>query len=184
MVYFESQRLVFRDWEEKDLDEFIAMNKDSKVMEFFPNVLSETQTELLFKTIQEEFKQFGYGLYAVETKDYSEFIGFIGFHWATFESNFTPCIEIGWRLKKEVWGNGYATEGAKACLEYGFSHLKFKEIYSFTAKLNKRSENVMRKIGMRKLTEFNHPKVDSCSKLLRHVLYRIISLESIDKQTI
>src|SRR5699024_12133542 len=65
----------------------------------------------------------GFGLYAVEEKTNNEFIGFIGFHRATFEADFTPCIEIGWRLKKEAWGKGYATEGAASCLKYGFTVL-------------------------------------------------------------
>lgn len=79
------------------------MNKDSEVMEYFPTILSDFETDEFYKKIQDEFKEYGYGLYAVETKDKQEFIGFIGFHWATFSSDFTPCIEIGWRLKKEAW---------------------------------------------------------------------------------
>lgn len=79
------------------------MNKDSEVMEYFPTILSDFETDEFYKKIQDEFKEYGYGLYAVETKDKQEFIGFIRFHWATFSSDFTPCIEIGWRLKKEAW---------------------------------------------------------------------------------
>lgn len=109
----------------------------------------------------------------MEVKATNEFIGFIGFHTATFESDFTPCIEIGWRLKKEAWGKGYATEGAKACLEYGFEELGFDEIYSFTADINEPSKQVMRKIGLKFLTEFDHPKVDPDSTLREHVLYYV-----------
>lgn len=100
-------------------------------------------------------------------------IGFIGFHIATFEADFTPCIEIGWRLKRDAWGKGYATEGARACLEFGFTNLNFKEVYSFIAKINKPSQNVMKKIGMHYVKDFNHPKIERNSNLCRHVLYVI-----------
>lgn len=177
MVYFETSRLIFRDWTEEDLDDFRKMNSDSQVMEHFPNILSNAQTDSLYKKIQDEFKQYGYGLYAVETKDINEFIGFIGFHWANIELEFAPFVEIGWRLKKEAWGKGYATEGAMKCLSHGFNCLGFNEVYSFTSKVNVRSENVMKKIGMSKKLEFNHPNIDHSSILCKHVLYHITSLQ-------
>lgn len=173
MIYLETERLIFRDWTEQDLKEFRIMNKDSRVMKYFPKTLTEQETDLFYHRIQDEFSDFGYGLYAVETKINNEFIGFIGFHKATFNASFTPCIEIGWRLKYEAWGKGYATEGAKACLKYGFKTLGFDEVYSFTAKINIPSQNVMKKIGMKEVMEFNHPNVDENSPIYQHVLYYI-----------
>ncbi|MDP4094948.1 MAG: GNAT family N-acetyltransferase [Bacillota bacterium] len=171
MVYIETERLLLRDWKEQDLVEFREMNKDSRVMKFFPKTLTDDETDSFYSRIEEEFKNYGYGLYAVETKQDNSFIGFTGFHWATFNSQFTPCIEIGWRLKFDAWGNGYATEGAKACLKYGFETLKLTDIYSFTSKINLQSENVMKKIGMTKAMEFEHPNIVEGSPLRRHVLY-------------
>lgn len=174
MVYFETQRLIFRNWKEQDLNEFQIMNKDIMVMKYFSKTLTEDETDQFYIRIQDEFRNYGYGLYAVETKHNNCFIGFIGFHWANFVSQFTPCIEIGWRLKYEAWGNGFATEGAKACLKYGSDTLKFKEkIYSFTSKINLQSENVMKKIGMEKVMEFEHPNIIEGSPLREHVLYAI-----------
>lgn len=173
MIYFETQRLIFRDWKEEDLEGFRMMNKDTEVMEFFPKVLSADESEVFFGRIQDEFKESGYGLYAVETKHNHEFIGYIGFHRATFDADFTPCIEIGWRLKRTAWGHGYATEGAKACLDYGARELNFDQVYSFTANINLRSQNVMTKIGMAKVKEFKHPNVHEDSPLSGHVLYLI-----------
>jgi len=173
MIYFESERLLFRDWKEADLPVFREMNKDPLVMKYFPRVLEEDETDSFYQRIQEELKTSGYGLYAVEVKETQEFIGYIGFHKATFPSFFTPCIEIGWRLTSTAWGKGYATEGATACLDYGFNFLNLDKIYSFTAAVNLPSENVMRKIGMKKETEFNHPNVSLDSPLSRHVLYSI-----------
>jgi [ribosomal protein S5]-alanine N-acetyltransferase len=177
MIYFESSRLVFRDWKEEYLDDFRKMNNDSQVMEYFPNILSYTETDSLYQRIQEEFAEYGYGLYAVEIKDANEFIGFIGFHWAPLKFEFAPCIEIGWRLKKEAWRKGYATEGARECLSHGFNCLGFNEVYSFTSKVNLRSENVMKKIGMVKKLEFNYPQIDLSHILSKHVLYKITSLQ-------
>lgn len=171
MIYFETQRLIFRDWEEQDLDEFRLMNKDIRVMEYFPNRLTDEESDTFYHRIQDEFKNFRYGLYAVEAKLNSEFIGFIGFHRATFDAAFTPCVEIGWRLKYDAWGNGYAAEGAKACLKYGFESLGFDKVYSFTAKINLRSESVMKKVGMKKIMEFRHPNISESSSLCEHVLY-------------
>jgi [ribosomal protein S5]-alanine N-acetyltransferase len=173
MIYFETQRLILRDWKEQDLNEFRIMNKDLMVMKYFPKTLTDQETDLFYCRIQDEFSNLGYGLYAVETKYNNEFIGFIGFHIATFNAAFTPCVEIGWRLKYEAWGNGYATEGAKACLKYGFDTLGFDKVYSFTSKVNLQSQNVMKKIGMNKVKEFKHPNVIENSPLCDHVLYCI-----------
>ena len=173
MVYFETQRLVFRDWNEQDLYEFRIMNKDTRVMKYFTKTLTDEETDRFYNIIQDEFRNYGYGLYAVETSN--GFIGFIGYHRANFNSQFTPCIEIGWRLKYEAWGNGFATEGAKACLTYGIERPEFNKIYSFTSKINVQSENVMKKIGMVKVIEFEHPNIIEGSPLRRHVLYSIDS---------
>jgi RimJ/RimL family protein N-acetyltransferase len=173
MIYLETSRLRLRDWEDTDLEPFSALNADEEVMRYFPKTLSIEETNVLYQAILAEFKQYGFGLYAVEVKENKEFIGLIGFHRATFEADFTPCIEIGWRLKKEAWGKGYATEGAEACLQYGFNKLGFKDVYSFTADINQPSRKVMRKIGMNFVKTFNHPKVEISSPLYKHVLYHI-----------
>jgi ribosomal-protein-alanine N-acetyltransferase len=173
MIYLETSRLQLRDWKETDLDPFRRLNADEKVMTYFPKTLSSEETNAFYKSIISEIKECGFGLYAVEKKENKEFIGFIGFHRATFEADFTPCIEIGWRLKKEAWGKGYATEGATACLQYGFTELNFSDVYSFTADVNKPSKNVMGKIGMNFIKTFDHPKVLEHSPLKKHVLFHI-----------
>lgn len=173
MIYFTTTRLVFRDWQPRDLADFRTMNQDSSVMAYFPNILTDQETDSFYQVIQDEFVQLGYGLFAVDTQADGQFIGFIGFHRATFPASFTPCLEIGWRLKREVWGKGLATEGALACLRYGFDQLNINEVYSFTSKINRRSERVMQKIGMTKLAEFQHPSIAPDHRLCHHVLYHI-----------
>ena len=170
---FQSERLGFRNWTVDDLHPFSQMNMDKDVMEFFPNKLTFNQTKIFLNRLKKEFIQNGFTFYAVEIVENGEFIGFIGIEEANFDADFTPCIEIGWRLKKSAWNRGYATEGAIKCLYYAFSNLNIETIYSFTAAINKKSENVMKKIGMKKVGEFLHTKITKDHKLNPHVLYRI-----------
>lgn len=144
-------------------------------MEFFPKTLSQQESDDSYRRITAFIEQNGFGLFAAEEKESNKFIGFIGFNRPAFTSYFTPCIEIGWRLDRRFWNRGLATEGARACLEYGFSSLDFKEIVSFTSKVNIRSINVMRKIGMSFEGEFEHPNVEAGHSLRTHVLYKISS---------
>jgi len=172
-VAIETQRLLLRRWQKSDLDAFTLMNANPDVMRYFPNALHAEETKSFYDSIQQEFSEYGYGLYAVEEKDNGCFIGFIGFHRAIFDADFCPCIEIGWRLDNQYWNKGYATEGAKACLKHGFENLAFDEVVSFTAVENKPSQRVMQKVGMRFEGYFDHPKVAVNHPLRSHVLYRI-----------
>lgn len=173
MIHIETPRLRLRDWQEQDFAPFRHMNADEAVMRYFPRTLSHNESDKMYRVIQEECRQYGYGLYAVELKETANFIGFIGFHRAVFDADFTPCTEIGWRLIKESWGKGYATEGAAACLTHGFDNLGFQDVYSFTAALNTPSQNVMVKIGMDYVKHFDHPRVEDDSPLKKHVLYHV-----------
>lgn len=171
--YIETTRLILRDWKEEDIPYFARLNSDDKVMEYFLKKLSYKETIDLYNKIQEEFIAYGFGAYAVEEKDSGVFIGIVGLHNVTFEIDFTPAVEILWRLLPEFWGKGYAMEAAMACLNYAKDELKLKEIVSFTSLPNKRSEYVMQKIGMTRIKEFNHPLVGPNHPLYRHILYRM-----------
>lgn len=172
MAYIETERLILRSWEPEDLPLFIAMNKDARVMHYFPATLSDAETEAFYIRIQDEFNQNGWGLYAVEIKSTGEFIGYVGLHEIGFEADFTPGIEIGWRLGADYHNHGYATEAAKAVLKWA-KDAGIERLFSFTAKINAPSERVMQKIGMVKAGEFNHPKLSNDSPLCVHVLYQI-----------
>lgn len=172
-IFLETPRLILRDWSDDDLNDFARMNADKRVMEYFPHPLDETQTHAFYRRIRAEIDREGFGLWAIEKKTDGRFIGFTGFHAVGFEAFFTPALEIGWRLCHEAWGQGYAPEAASACLAYGQQHLPWPEIYSFTAVLNQRSQRVMQKIGMQKVTEFHHPLLPTNDPLSLHVLYRI-----------
>ena len=168
---FTSNRLGFRHWIDSDKEPFFNMNSDEDVMRYFPKKLTKPESDGFVKRITTHFDIHGFGLYAVDLLESNEFIGFIGFQEANFDAHFTPCIEIGWRLRKEYWNNGLATEGAQRCLDYAKQELKFEQIYSFTASTNIASESVMKKIGLVKAGEFNHPKIPTGHPLCRHVLY-------------
>ncbi len=169
---FQSERLGFRNWQEADKVAFSKMNADPAVMEYFPTTKTKEESDKLVDRLNDHFLEKGLTFYAVDQLKNGEFVGFIGLIHSAMETDFTPCVEIGWRLKKAAWGKGYATEGAIRCLEYGFNDLDLKEIYSFTPLPNKRSERVMQKIGMTKIKEFGHPWIDAKDPLFIHVLYR------------
>ena len=168
-----TERLGLRRWIDSDVNPFAEMNQDAEVMKYFPRTLTEQETAEMVQRIRVHFEKYQFGLYAVENKLTKEFIGYTGFYVPTFESFFTPCVEIGWRYKKEVWGRGFATEAASACLNYGFGILELNKIVSFTSTLNIKSENVMKRIGMSYISDFDHPLIDKDSMLCRHVLYQI-----------
>jgi ribosomal-protein-alanine N-acetyltransferase len=116
----------------------------------------------------------GWGFWAVEVKNNMQFIGFVGLHEPSRELPFSPCVEIGWRLSKEFWGKGYATEAAKEALKIAFNHLTIMKIYSFTSQSNARSRAVMERLNMVNTNrDFAHPDVPVGSPLRQHVLYEL-----------
>lgn len=171
----ESERLILREWLESDFAVFAAMNADPQVMEFFPSLHSQQQSREMLQRIQSDTRQRGFGLWACERKDQRQVIGFVGLSVPRFESHFTPCTEIGWRLLPEHWGYGFATEAARRTLQFGFEDAKLDEIVSFTSMHNLKSRRVMERIGMSRdaREDFDHPVLEEGHWLRRHVLYRL-----------
>jgi RimJ/RimL family protein N-acetyltransferase len=170
-----TKRLVLRHWRNSDRQPFARMNADARVMEFMPSVLSEEQSHSLADRIEAHFREHGFGLYAADLESGGRFIGYIGLSVPTFQTAFTPCVEIGWRLSREYWGQGLATEGAREIVRYAFEELNLQELVSFTVPANCRSLRVMKKIGMTydPQEDFDHPQLPVGHSLSRHVLYRI-----------
>jgi len=168
-------RLHLRQWREEDLPAFAAMNADEQVMEFLPKVLSRAESDALAGRIREHFDRHGFGLWAVEVVGSAEFVGFVGLSIPRFQAHFTPCVEVGWRLVYELWGMGYATEGARAAIDFGFTELQLDEIVSFTVPENLRSRRVMDRLGMTHSPagDFEHPGLPDGHRLRKHVLYRL-----------
>lgn len=175
MLAMESDRLRLRAWKESDLAPFAEINADPDVAEFLPRVLSAEESDDLALRIRALFAEHSFGLWAAEEIASQRFMGFVGLMVPNFDAHFMPCVEIGWRLGREHWGKGYATEGARLALRYAFEHLSLDEIVSFTVPMNERSQSVMRKLGMTHDPEdnFDHPKLPDGDRLRRHVLYRL-----------
>lgn len=170
---FTSDRLGFRTWTHSDLSLMLAINSNEKVMEFFPKQFNEKETLEFINRMQSQFNTNKLCYFAVEIIKTKEFIGFIGLSQQSYPSPFTPCIDIGWRINEPYWNQGYATEGAKACLHYAFYTLNIKEVFAVCPKINYKSEQVMKKIGMHKLLEFKHVYLKNNSLLETCVCYHI-----------
>lgn len=171
----ETDRLRLRRWREADRQPFAAMNADPRVMEHFPAVQSRDQSDAAYERIVSHFEQHGFGVWAVEVPGLSPFIGFVGLCIPRFDAAFTPCVEIGWRLDRAYWGQGFATEAARASLQFGFESLGLNEIVSYTVPANTRSRRVMERVGMERVLDgdFDHPLLPADHPLSRHVLYRV-----------
>lgn len=169
-----TERLTLRPWQESDLEPFVKLNSDPRVMEYI-GLRTRDESAAFIRRASDHIQRQGYGFWAASLNQTGEFIGYIGLNRVLFEALFTPAVEIGWRLAFEYWGKGYATEGAKAALEFGFETLNLEEIVSFTAAQNMRSRRVMEKIGMHRdpSDDFDHPKLSEGHPLRRHVLYRL-----------
>ena len=175
MIIFKTKRLILKTWKEQDLDSMPAINQDPLVCEFLPKIGDRAATKALIQRFINNYKKYGFTAYAVGLKSNGEFIGFVGLLVTSFEAHFTPAVEIAWRLDSKCWGKGYATEAAKAIIDFSFTTLKLEEVVSFTVENNIRSRRVMEKIGMHHNPhdDFDHPKLPKNSPLCRHVLYRL-----------
>ncbi len=171
----ETGRLVLRHWRSQDRAPFAALNADPFVMEHFPSALTRGQSDEFVDRIIEGIDSEGFGLWAAERLDTKAFIGYIGLEHVPFDAHFTPAVEVGWRLAREHWGRGFATEGALAAIRDGFERVGFDEIVSFAVPSNTRSIAVMERIGMTHDPDddFDHPRFLGDERLRRHVLYRI-----------
>ena len=174
----ETERLRLRQWTQADKLPFARLNRNKRVMEFFPYALSRLESDTLAEKIMGTFAQRGWGWWAVDVKGKHDFIGFVGLNIPSADLPFQPCVEVGWRLDYPYWGYGYATEAANAALAFGFDTLGLDKIVSFTALINKRSEAVMKKLGMHRAAEtFMHPSVPEGNRLREHCLYELTNAE-------
>jgi RimJ/RimL family protein N-acetyltransferase len=169
-----TDRLVLRRWRESDRAAFHTLNSDPAVMATIGPVMSRAESDAFLNRIEARFDEQGFGLWCVEHDGAA--IGFTGFMVPWFRDG----VEIGWRIRSDHWGHGYAPEAARACLDHGFTPvddggLGFDEVISFTAATNASSRRVMEKLGLRQDPggDFDHPGVPVGDPLRPHVLYRI-----------
>jgi RimJ/RimL family protein N-acetyltransferase len=175
MTSMNTDRLILRPWRDADRAAFASLNDDPAVMEFMPRRLTRDESDALAVRVQGEIERRGWGLWAIEVQRGPAFIGFVGLSVPTFDAHFIPCVEIAWRLAKEHWGYGYATEAAERSLRFAFETLSLPQVVSFTVPSNTRSRRVMEHIGMSrdKAGDFEHPRIAPGNPLRAHVLYRL-----------
>jgi RimJ/RimL family protein N-acetyltransferase len=171
----ETERLVLRGFQAADRAPFAAMNADPEVMRHFPAPMEPASSDAMLERMAEHWAEHGFGLWAVERREDGRFLGFTGLTRPSFQAHFTPAVEVGWRLAREAWGHGYATEAARAAVAFGFETLGLDEVVSFTVAANERSWRVMERLGMTRdpADDFDHPRLAEGHPLRRHVLYRL-----------
>ena len=171
----ETERLILRKWRDEDRAPFAAINADPEIMRYFPTLMSREESDAYIERTNQKIDQDGCGFFAVERKADGALIGVAGLAILRPELPFPPGYEVGWRFDKAVWGQGYASEAARASLKLGFERFAPEEIIAFTAVDNMKSRAVMVRIGMEHdaAGDFDHPSLPEGHPLRRHVVYRI-----------
>lgn len=173
----DTERLILRPWKEEDLAPYAAMNADPRVRGYFPGLLTAEESDAEVRRFQARFRDEGFGLLAAELRSEQKCIGFIGMQTMSFAvpSLAQPAVEIGWRLAAPFWGQGLATEGARAVLNHAFDVVGLEEVVAIAVPANVRSLRVMERLGMKHVPEldFDHPRIAEGHPLRATVLYRI-----------
>jgi len=173
----QTDRLLMRRWLESDREPFAVLNGDQETMRFFPQTMDRAASDAFVDTIESRFEEQGFGLWALEVTDTSEFIGFTGLNPMPDGTPGAGGLEVGWRLAESAWHRGYATEAANAALVVAFDGLGLDEIWSMTTVLNEPSIAVMRRLGLSEAARFDHPRIPEGHVLRPHVCYRLTSAE-------
>lgn len=169
-----TERLLLRQWQTDDLEHFAQLNADPEVMQYLPAILDKKQSDMLAEKIVERIHDNGWGFWAVEIIKQKSFAGFVGLNRPTYALPVNPCVEIGWRLARQHWGKGYATEAARASMDFAFKQLDLDNLYAFTSIHNNKSSAVMQRLNMtNQNTNFIHPMVPEEGLYKEHVLYKI-----------
>lgn len=170
-----TERLRLREWTDEDRSPFADMSADPDVMEFMMPLPPDKASGPWVDDQIAHMQQHGFCFWAVERKEDAAFIGTVGLRRVGYDAFFTPAVELGWRIARPFWGQGYAPEAAKACLQFGFETLNLPEILAITVPANLKSRRVMAKLGMthNPNENFDHPYVPEGHRLRGHVLYRL-----------
>jgi len=169
-VSLRTSRLLLRPWRDEDVAAFAELSADPAVMEYLVPLAG------WLARARAHWEEYGFGQWVVEIAGEASFIGVVGLNTISYEAHFTPAVEVAWRLARAYWGRGYATEAARAALDYGFENLVLAEIVATTVPVNQRSRRVMERLGMTRVPEddFDVPHLPQ-GPLKRHVLYRLRS---------
>jgi RimJ/RimL family protein N-acetyltransferase len=169
----QTERLILRAYREEDRPAFAALNGDPQVGAWLGGTLDRAGSDALLDRFNAHIAGHGWGPWAVERKSDGRLIGMTGLASVNEALPVGPAIEVEWRFIPQAWGQGYASEAAKAALAWGFANLDRDEILAFIADTNLASQGVMRKIGMvaDPSRDFDHPNLAADHPLNRHVVY-------------
>ena len=171
----ETERLILRQWREADRPAWLSMMADPDVGYWLGGLRTAEEESAAFDRGQRMIEADGFGMWAAERKADGRVVGSIGVRRMPPDWNhpFSGEVELGWRLARDAWGGGYASEGAAASLAWGLANLDVTRIVAFTATTNARSEAVMRRIGMTRRADldFDHPALAADHQLRRHIVY-------------
>jgi RimJ/RimL family protein N-acetyltransferase len=175
----ETDRLVLRRWSDRDRAPFALINADPDVAAFRFSPLTRRQSDARILEEESNFARRGFGLWAVERRRDGRLLGFTGLGTSDFGAPFCPAVDIGWQLARDVWGQGYATEGAAAVLSFAFDELVLPEVVAHTTRLNRRSRAVMGRLGMthNPADDFDGPWYRPGHPYRRFVLYRLLAAD-------
>jgi ribosomal-protein-alanine N-acetyltransferase len=168
-------RLLLREWRDEDADAFAAMSADAEVMELLLGPFDRATSDRWVAAVRAAWQSRNFGQWVVELPGEARFIGVVGLNRVGFEAQFTPAVEVAWRLARPYWGHGFAYEAARAAIEDGFYRVGLAEIVAITTPPNTRSWRLMERLGMVRDIggDFDHPRVLEGHRLRRHVLYRL-----------
>ena len=170
-----TRRTLLRDWRDSDLPAWVEMNADPEVRRWFSSISTADEALAEAGRVRSQIAQRGWGMWALEIPGVLPFAGFVGLHVPTYEAPFMPAVELGWRLPRVAWGQGWASEAAAAAAAFAFEVLQLDALVACTVPGNAPSRRVMQRLGMSHdpADDFDHPRVPSDHPFHRHVLYRL-----------
>jgi RimJ/RimL family protein N-acetyltransferase len=172
-VTLTTERLILRPWRDEDLEPLFAINGDPESMRYFAASMNRAESDAWAARMRAHFAEHGWGFWVVEEAATHDFVGVVGLMTIPWQAEFTPAVEIGWRIGPRFRRQGYAEEAARAALGFGFATLGLQNIVAFTVPGNAASWKLMEKLGMTAAGEFEHPRLPEGHHYRRHLLYRM-----------
>ena len=171
----ETERLILRGWRDADVEPFYTMGNDPEVMRYLGPPLSRADAATAAERQNGFIASHGYCFWAIERRHDGAFLGFCGLKPGPEGTPIHDIMEIGWRLRRDAWGQGIAKEAAQASLAWGWANTATPEIAAMTSIGNVRSWGLMERLGMTRdhASDFDHPAVPIGHSLRPHILYRI-----------
>jgi RimJ/RimL family protein N-acetyltransferase len=175
-VIAETGRLILRNWRESDRAEYLRTCNTAAVTAHLDGPATPEEADAAFARIAKSQEDHGFSFWAIERKADGALLGYCGLRICDdLERPVHGEVEIGWRLREDAWGRGYAVEAARACIAWAWGNLGVDRVVSFTVPANAPSWRLMERLGMvrRPDLDFAHPRFPPDHPLSRHITYAI-----------